>query len=62
MAKKSTKLESASKDVDSTKVALQEAVALKKTIDKIYESKPTSEMYSASIVSEYLIRILNGYK
>ena len=56
MAKKSTKLESASKDVDSTKVALQEAVALKKTIDKIYE------MYSASIVSEYLIRILNGYK
>lgn len=62
MAKKTTKVEAVSIDSVSTKTVLQEAVALGKSLDQLYRSKPTSELYSAIVTTEGLVRTLKSLK
>ena len=58
MAKKTTKVEAVSIDTVSAKTVLQDAMTLSKSLDQLYRAKPTSELYSAIVTAEGLIRLL----
>jgi len=49
-------------DAGSSKSAVKDAVALHKLIEKLYTTQPSSELYSAIIVAEGLIRTLKSVK